>query len=197
MPKAKPSQVIVHRIELQQSERDAMEAALAGRFLTNAVGSLGSVLSGFGTFLAPFSGAIAAIATAMIAEKGMKAIIEEGKEKKELWDDMYGKDGSLVTGTSLYTEFVAWITAAYETTGYKYLDKKQRSQHGKALADQLDYLQETYGVFDVGTLVKALDISVLRAQEPDSSRTLVEWFTYEMPSDKWAAWHTAWLRKQA
>ena len=197
MPKAKPSQVIVHRIELQQSERDAMEAALAGRFLTNAVGSLGSVLSGFGAFLTPFSGAIAAIATAIIAEKGIKAVIADAKVVKDAYDNILGPEGSLQTGTDLYTEFVAWITATYASSGYTNLDKKQRSTNGKALADQLDYLQETYGVFDVGTLVKTLDISVLRAQEPDSPRTVVEWFTYEMPSDKWAAWHTAWLKKQA
>ena len=31
MPKAKPDQVIVHRIELQEKERDLLEAAVAGK----------------------------------------------------------------------------------------------------------------------------------------------------------------------
>ena len=76
MPKAKPTQVIVHRLELQQSERDTLEAALAGRFVTNAVTATGSVLSGIGTMLVPFSGALTAIAGLWIAEKGGKAIVE-------------------------------------------------------------------------------------------------------------------------
>ena len=31
MPKARPTQVIVHRIELQEKERDLLEAAVAGK----------------------------------------------------------------------------------------------------------------------------------------------------------------------
>jgi hypothetical protein len=76
MPKAKPNQVIVHRIELQQTEREALEAALAGRFVTNAVQATGSVLTGMGAVLAPFSGAFAAIAGLWIAEKGATALID-------------------------------------------------------------------------------------------------------------------------
>ena len=76
MPKAKPTQVIVHRIELQQTERDAMEAALAGRFVTTAVSAPGSVLTGMGNFLAPFGGVLTAIAGLWIAEKGATALID-------------------------------------------------------------------------------------------------------------------------
>ena len=76
MPKAKPTQVIVHRIELQQTERDAMEAALAGRFVTNAVSATGSVLTGMGNLLAPFGGVLTAIAGLWIAEKGATALID-------------------------------------------------------------------------------------------------------------------------
>ena len=76
MPKAKPTQVIVHRIELQQSERDAFEAALAGNFVTNAVSAAGSVLTGFGAALAPFSGVLTAIGAAYLAEKGIQGAID-------------------------------------------------------------------------------------------------------------------------
>jgi len=37
MPKAKPTQVIVHRIELQEKERDALEAYIAGNTVKNVV----------------------------------------------------------------------------------------------------------------------------------------------------------------
>ena len=35
MPKAKPTQVIVHRIELQEKERDMMEVLIAGKTARN------------------------------------------------------------------------------------------------------------------------------------------------------------------
>ena len=35
MPKAKPTQVIVHRIELQEKEREALDAWIAGKTLKN------------------------------------------------------------------------------------------------------------------------------------------------------------------
>ena len=75
MPKAKPDQVIVHRIELQETERATLEAALAGNFVTNVVGAAGCVLSGFGQALAPFSGVLTAIGAAYIAEKGISGAI--------------------------------------------------------------------------------------------------------------------------
>lgn len=37
MPKAKPTQVIVHRIELQEKEREMMEAVVAGNTVKNVV----------------------------------------------------------------------------------------------------------------------------------------------------------------
>lgn len=83
MPKAKPDQVIVHRIELQQSERDAMEAALAGRFITNGVTAVGAALTGLGAALAPFSGALTALATLWIADRTIDEIVESVKQIKE------------------------------------------------------------------------------------------------------------------
>jgi len=37
MPKAKPTQVIVHRIELQEKERDMLEAVVAGQTVSNVI----------------------------------------------------------------------------------------------------------------------------------------------------------------
>ena len=37
MPKAKPSQVIVHRIEFQEKERDMLEAIVVGKTVKNVV----------------------------------------------------------------------------------------------------------------------------------------------------------------
>lgn len=37
MPKAKPTQVIVHRIELQSKEREALEALVVGQTVKNVV----------------------------------------------------------------------------------------------------------------------------------------------------------------
>lgn len=37
MPKSKPTQVIVHRIELQEKERDMLEAVVAGQTVKNVV----------------------------------------------------------------------------------------------------------------------------------------------------------------
>jgi len=45
MPKSKPTQVIVHRIELQQHERDLLESALIGNGLVNGIAALGPVLT--------------------------------------------------------------------------------------------------------------------------------------------------------
>ena len=37
MPKAKPTQVIVHRIELQEKERDMFESVVAGQTVKNVI----------------------------------------------------------------------------------------------------------------------------------------------------------------
>ncbi len=83
MPKAKPSQIIVHRVELQETERAALEAALAGRFVTNAVSAAGSVLTGLGNALTPFAGVLTAIGAAYIAEKGISSVVDAAKTIKD------------------------------------------------------------------------------------------------------------------
>ena len=86
MPKATPDQVIVHRLELQQTERDALEAALAGRFVTNAVSGLGDVLTGFGNLLKPFEGVLTAIGALWIADRTLDEIKEYLLDDDELTD---------------------------------------------------------------------------------------------------------------
>ena len=117
MPKAKPDQTIVHRIELQQSERDTLEAALAGNFVTNAVGSVGSVLSGLGAALSPFGGALTAIATAWLADKALDEVLDAArtageKTKQRIEDEMAAKGSDSLLG------MVAWLRATYETGGW-------------------------------------------------------------------------------
>ena len=64
MPKSKPDSVVVHRIELQQHERESLDNFLIGKTATNALSAVGSVLT-------PFAGAIGAIVAAYIAKEGV------------------------------------------------------------------------------------------------------------------------------
>jgi len=117
MPKAKPTQVIVHRIELQETERATLEAALAGRFVTNAVSGAGAVLSGIGAALAPFTGAISALAVLWIADRSLDEILdaarksgEELKQRNEEAHEGYGAKA---------IEYVsALLTSTYDTAGW-------------------------------------------------------------------------------
>jgi hypothetical protein len=116
IPKAKPTQVIVHRIELQETERATLEAALAGRFVTNGVSAAGSVLTGMGNFLAPFSGAITAIAALWIAGRSWDEIMGAaggaGSELKE-----YTESELTASGIPYYTAFTSWLNSLNQFTG--------------------------------------------------------------------------------
>jgi hypothetical protein len=113
MPKAKPDQVIVHRIELQKSERDALEAALAGKFVTNGIQAAGSVLSGIGNMLAPFGLVFAGLATLWIADRTWEEVEEATKKKKEeIIDDI--ATGQLNVA---YIAFSNYINSAYADGG--------------------------------------------------------------------------------
>jgi hypothetical protein len=46
MPKSKPDKVVVHRIELQQTERDLLEMAILGNVITETTQSLAPILVG-------------------------------------------------------------------------------------------------------------------------------------------------------
>ena len=83
MPKAKPTQVIVHRIELQESERDMLELAVYGNFATNAVGAAGSVLTGIGNMLTPFAPALGALAALWIGDRTLDVVKEDANRRKQ------------------------------------------------------------------------------------------------------------------
>ena len=90
MPKAKPTEVIVHRIDLQPSVKDSFDAFLVGKTATNAVSAIGSVLL-------PFSGAIGALAAAWIAKEGLEAAVDAvtgyfTKKGRKIVDDRYGSE---------------------------------------------------------------------------------------------------------
>jgi len=73
-PTAKPTSVVLHRIELQKSERDMLEAAV----MTNAIAKAGQAA---GALLAPFAGALTAIVAAYIAREGVGDIIDIARNK--------------------------------------------------------------------------------------------------------------------
>ena len=124
MPKAKPDQVIVHRIELQETERATLEAALAGRFVTNAAQAGASVLSGIGAVLAPFSGVLSAMAAVWIGgqtwdqlkEKVLDPIVENIRQPHI---DRYAGDYSMI---------VAWLNAQYANQGWGFLQVDNSSR---------------------------------------------------------------------
>jgi len=122
-PKAKPDIVHSVRIELQETERATLEAALAGRFVTNAAMAGGNLLKGVGAALAPFQGALTALAAVWIADK--------------TWDEL--KDKVLdpiidVIQTPIlekyagdYSMIVAWLNTQYSTQGWDFLDQDYSS----------------------------------------------------------------------
>lgn len=113
MPKATPDQVIVHRLELQQTERDALEAALAGRFVTNAVSGIGDVLTGLGNMLKPFEGVLTAIGALWIADRTLDEI-------KEAWDTSIAMGQSWIANRygGDYETIPAWLNSQYSMGGW-------------------------------------------------------------------------------
>ena len=115
-PKARSTQVITHRIELQETERATLEAALAGRFVTNSVGALGSVFSGIGSALAPFSGAFTALTALWIADKTFDEIKEiAGNLKDKAVEVLFPQLG---TAQEMYSFIVGWLQAQHGNGGY-------------------------------------------------------------------------------
>ena len=117
MPKAQPTQVIVHRIELQQTERDTLEAALAGRFVTNAVSATGQVFTGLGNLLSPFRDVFTAIGALWLADKTLDQI-------KETWQASIEAGQSWIAnryGAGDYEEICAFLNAQYSQGGWDQL----------------------------------------------------------------------------
>ena len=113
MPKAKPTQVIVHRIELQESEREMVELAMMGNVATNAVSAAGAVLSGIGSFLAPFSGVFGALAAVWIGDRTLDMVREDAESRKAENEAEYAE------GKSVYDTIIsAWLNARYAEGGW-------------------------------------------------------------------------------
>jgi hypothetical protein len=109
--------VIVHRIELQETERATLEAALAGRFVTNAATAAGSVFTGIGNLLAPFGGALTAIAALWIADKSIDEILDAAKtagEKQKKKNESTYTD----SGIKNLETFGAWLESSMSMGGW-------------------------------------------------------------------------------
>lgn len=73
MPKAKPTQVIVHRIELQEKERDMLEAVVVGQTVKNVVVPV-AVAGGVGM-------------AGYLGYKGLKEAYDWGEDFFDNWQD--------------------------------------------------------------------------------------------------------------
>lgn len=113
MPKAKPTQVIVHRIEFQESERETLELAVAGNVLTNAVSATGSVFAGIGSMLSPFAPAFGALAAMWIGDRTLDAVREDGERRKKEIEREYAE--SKPTYDAVIS---AWLNAKYAEGGW-------------------------------------------------------------------------------
>jgi hypothetical protein len=106
MPKAKPDRVVVHRIELQQAERDMLEAAV----MTNGLAKAGQAA---GALIAPFAGAFTAIVAAMIAKGTIEDLV--GWAAMKLGE----KEQVLADGYAMYLEAEASARSAVYPPGHE------------------------------------------------------------------------------
>lgn len=114
MPKAKSDQVITHRIELQNTERELIETAIlvngASRSIVGIAQGIGAAVSGMGQMLAPAMGALAAW---YITDKTIDEIKELGERQKTGIEENLAES---YEGT--YGAIVAWMSATYQQRGY-------------------------------------------------------------------------------
>jgi hypothetical protein len=107
MPKAKSDQVITHRIELQNTERELLENAVlanaAGKALSGVAMAMGTAIAGLGQMIAPAMGALTAW---YIADKTLDEIKELGERQKT---EMQENLAEAYEGT--YGAIVAWFNA--------------------------------------------------------------------------------------
>lgn len=95
MPKAKPTQVIVHRIELQEKEREALEAVIAGQVTKNIV--------------QPLAISSAVVAGSYLGYKSLKSaykwgedIVDKAKEDFDEWASDPKRQVAQATVSTLY-----------------------------------------------------------------------------------------------
>jgi hypothetical protein len=80
VPRAKPTEVIVHRIDMQPALKESVDAYLAANALTNALSAAGGLFTGV---LAAFAPALGGIVAAMIAKEGIEEIASKVTNKFE------------------------------------------------------------------------------------------------------------------
>lgn len=100
-----------------------MEAALAGRFVTNALSGAGSILSGIGSALAPFQGALTALTAVWIADRSWDEIT--AKVLDPIIDLLQAPVLAKYAGD--YQMIVAWLTAQYSSQGWGFLQADNSS----------------------------------------------------------------------
>jgi len=114
MPKAKSDQVITHRIELQNTERELIETAIlvngASRSIVGIAQGVGAAVAGMGQMIAPAMGALAAW---YIADKTIDEIRELGERQKNQMEQNLAQS---YEGT--YGAIVAWMSATYQSVGF-------------------------------------------------------------------------------
>jgi hypothetical protein len=80
VPRAKPTEVIVHRIDMQPALKESVDAYLAANALTNALSAAGGLFTGV---LAAFAPALGGIVAAMIAKEGIEELAGKVTQKFE------------------------------------------------------------------------------------------------------------------
>lgn len=107
MPKAKSDQVITHRIELQNTERELLENAVlanaAGKALSGVAMAMGTAIAGLGQMIAPAMGALTAW---YIADKTLDEIKEIGERQKAEAEENLAESYE-----GAYGAIVAWLNA--------------------------------------------------------------------------------------
>ena len=177
MPKAKPDQVIVHRIELQETERATLEAALAGRFVTNAAMAAGNLLKGVGDALAPFSGALTALAAVWIADRTWEDL------KDKVFDPIIDviQAPLLAKYAGDYQMIVAWLRAQYATSGWNFLVQDYSSH--EAFMNTSEGVSALWrGKYDESFAVKKLGPLPTATTYEWVSANYVQGHGYQMPS---------------
>ena len=194
MPKAKPNQVIVHRIELQETERATLEAALAGRFVTNAVAGAGHLLSGLGSALTPFTGAISALAALWIADKTIDEVVEAIDLYRDTSELLYDTG---VQAQNTYSGTVAYLNVNYANSGFDRLPVSPNpnnltNEQKESWLAHVEDMGNQFGPFDASALLKIVSKAIrwgMGDGEYIDQRTGTpgEWFTREITLEEWQA----------
>lgn len=130
MPKAKPDQVIVHRIDLQPSVKDLGEGLVLGNAVGNALSGAGALIGGVGTaiggILRPFGGAVTALAALWIADRTFDEVLDAAakhgdaikRSREENYASEYGEG---------YTNVVTWLGNLYAVGGLSHVEEVTRT----------------------------------------------------------------------